>query len=517
MRKILVLLLVFGLVLGFAGVVSAGETLTITGPNTGNIGTEVTFSVTKQDNITYSWTIDNDSAGSSESIKKKFDSAGKYIVKVTASGTNQSAVEATKEITIKPVASISVSKDSGNAPLNVTFTGSPTSGVTYLWTFESDRTSTDANPTYNFTTAKKYSVSLVVTQNGISSDTVTKEINVTEKVMPVPVTEIDEVSPTRGVAPLNVTFKATATDSTSVKWEFGDGDSSTTARTTHIYQNPGTYVANFTATNKNGSSVKKSETIVVQGNKSTYKVAIDATPVKGVAPLTVKFKLNTTIPTDQIHSEKGYEWDFGYDSDDKDDLNEYSYDRDPKDQTYSKDGTYTVKVTVKTILGDPYSAEIKITVSDLVASFDASKTSGPAPLDVKFTDTSSGPTSWKWTIYKTSDGSRTSLKELTSRNITYTFDQEGKYEVELAAIKGSKTVTTYKEITVSAKATTAPTTKPTTKATTAPTTAATTSQAVKAAALSSDDNPVPNPMDIIEEFIRLIKVMLVPENYNLAI
>ncbi len=87
--------------------------------------------------------------------------------------------------------------------------------------------------------------------------------------------------------------------------------------------------------------------------------------------------------------------------------------------------------------------------------------------------------------------------------------------MELAAKKGSKSVTTYKEIVVSAKATTAPTTKATTKATTAPTTAATTME-VRAAALSADDSPVPNPMDIIEEFIRLLKVMLVPDNYPLA-
>ncbi|HJJ96126.1 MAG TPA: hypothetical protein O0X38_00570, partial [Methanocorpusculum sp.] len=73
---------------------------------------------------------------------------------------------------------------------------------------------------------------------------------------------------------------------------------------------------------------------------------------------------------------------------------------------------------------------------------------------------------------------------------------------------------TYKTVTVGAKATTAPTTVKTT-ATTAPTTAAATMEA-RAAALSAEDSPVPNPMDIIEEFIRLLKVMLVPDNYNLA-
>ena len=85
-------------------------------------------------------------------------------------------------------------------------------------------------------------------------------------------------------------------------------------------------------------------------------------------------------------------------------------------------------------------------------------------------------------------------------------------EVELIAKKDSNTATESKTITVTAKATTVPTTVKTT----APTTAATTVQAVKSASLSADDSPIPNPLDIIEELIRLLKVMLVPENYSLA-
>ncbi|WP_338094802.1 PKD domain-containing protein [Methanorbis furvi] len=502
------LLLVLGLVA--VGVVSAAE-LTITGPTTAKVGEKVIFSVTQGDNVTYSWTIDGANGKNGASFEKTFDSAGKYTVKVTASGTNVSS-EGSKEITIKPVASFTASKESGETPLNVTFTGSPASDVTYLWTFESGKTSDKANPTYSFTTAKKYYVSLVVTQNGITSDAYTKEITATEKTKIVPETKINEVSPKTGTAPLKVTFKATATNSDSVRWEFGDEKSATTAETTHTYEKPGTYTANFTATNTNGTSVKKSETITVKGNTSTYKVAIDATPVKGAVPLTVKFKLNTTIPETDISD---VNWEFGVDSNSWISKNNATY-KAPS-WTYTEDGTYTVTLVV-TANNEHYNAETKITVSDLVASFDASKTSGAAPLEVKFTDKSSGPTSWRWTIYKTDDGSRTVQKELISQNITYTFDREGKYEVELAAIKGSKSVTTYKTITVSAKATTAPTTVRTTAATTAPTTTvATTSPAVLAASLSADDELIPNPMDVIDEFIRLLLAMMNPEKYNLEI
>lgn len=522
MRKLLVLLLVLGLVIGCVGVVSAA--MTISGSASPKVNETITYSVSPVDNATgYVWSISPSLSPTTDptgtSISYKFTEAKTYTLSVKAmNGTELN--NGSKMINVTqvspPVASFTASSQEGGAPLTVTFTSTSTNAASLIWDFGVSGASkpTTTSATYTYDTPGTYTVKLTAKNSADVGNETTKTITVTQ----VPVTTID-VSPKTGVAPLNVTFKSTATNSpTSYRWEFGDGRTATTLNTNHTYTEPGMYNVSFTATNENGTSVARTDQITVTGNTSAYKVAIDATPVKGVAPLTVKFKLNTTIPVDEIKGEgssnKGYEWDFGYDGD-ADGTNEYSYDREPKDQTYSEDGTYTVKVTVTTKLGKPYSAEIKITVSDLLAAFDASATSGPAPLEVKFTDKSSGPTSWKWSIYKTDDGSRTLQKELTNQNITYTFDREGKYEVELAAKKGSKSVTTYKEIVVSAKATTAPTTKATTKATTAPTTAATTME-VRAAALSADDSPVPNPMDIIEEFIRLLKVMLVPDNYTLA-
>ena len=235
-----------------------------------------------------------------------------------------------------------------------------------------------------------------------------------------------------------------------------------------------------------------------------YKVSIEATPVKGVAPLSVAFKINTTIPSNERSK---IEWEFGYDNESRSSKESPSY-------TYEKSGTYTVTLSITTkTTGKKYTADpVKITVSDIDASFTASTTSGTAPLEVKFTDTSTGATAWTWNIYKTDGGSRTLQKELTDRNITYTFQNKGTYEVELIAKKDSNTATESKTITVTAKATTAPTTVKTT----APTTAATTTPTVKAVSISADDSPIPNPLDIIKEFIRLLKVMLVPENYSFA-
>lgn len=500
MRKLLVLLLVLGLVIGCVGVVSAAD-LTILGPATAKIGDTVTFSVTKDNNVTYAWMIDNDNAGSSNSIEKRFDSAGKFIVKVTASGDNISAKEGTKVITVKPVASFTANPDSGQAPLNVTFRGNPTSGVMYLWTFETDKTSNDANPTYNFTKAKEYSVSLVVTQNNISSDPCTKKITVSAAPVAPTITSL-VISPNPGIVSSPVQFTAVVTgEPTTYKWDFGDGntqtgDSSTIQHTYNVVKN---YTAKLTVENAKGNATKTVDVVVKDGG-----VSINTNVSSGKVPLTVNFTAVTNIDV----ADNGFKWDLHPKA-----TNKYGKS---VTYTYTEPGEYTVtlRVTPK-VGGSNIEKTIKITAKEdvLDAAFTASTTSGTAPLAVKFTDTSSGAISWAWSIYKTDTGSRTLQKEMMDRNISYTFQNAGTYQVELIAKKGSNTSSEVKTITVSAKATTAPTTKATTKATkatTAPTTTATT------IALSADDSPVPNPMDIIEEFIRLLKVMLVPDNYTLA-
>ncbi|MCZ9312587.1 MAG: PKD domain-containing protein [Methanocorpusculum sp.] len=512
MRKILVMLLVFALVIGCVGVVSA--TMSISGSASPKVNETITYSVSNVDNATtYEWSISSLSptaASTTTSISYKFTEAKTYTLSVKAKNGSTELDNGSLSIQVTqvspPVAAFTASTQRGGAPLTVTFTSTSTDATSLTWDFGvlGAEKPTTTSATYTYETPGTYTVKLTAKNSANVANETTKTITVTQ----VPEITID-VSPKTGVAPLNVAFNATATHSpTSYRWEFGDGSSATTQNANHIYTTAGTYVANFTATNANGTSVKKQETITVNANTSKYSVAIDATPLNGTAPLKVNFKINTTIPSsDRLK----IEWDFGNDDDD-----DAWSGKESDSYTYNKSGTYTVTlvITSKSSNTKYQAASVKITVADLMASFTASPESGPAPLKVTFTDTTKGsPTDWDWTIYRTDGGSRTIYKELSGKNPSYTFESQGTYEVELRATKDSKSATAYKTITVGAKATTAPTTVKTT-VTTAPTTAATTME-VRAAALS-DDSPVPNPMDIIEEFLRLLKVMLVPENYSLA-
>ena len=103
--------------------------------------------------------------------------------------------------------------------------------------------------------------------------------------------------------------------------------------------------------------------------------------------------------------------------------------------TYATAGTYSVKLVVTGTGGDGTATRTDyITVSDVsipapVADFSADKTSGDAPLTIKFTDLSTGDgiSAWAWDF--NNDGTIDS----TEQNPEYTYATAGTYSVKLIA------------------------------------------------------------------------------------
>jgi PKD repeat protein len=115
------------------------------------------------------------------------------------------------------------------------------------------------------------------------------------------------------------------------------------------------------------------------------KASLTGIPVSGTAPLVVQFTGSSTgTPTSWL-------WGFGDGG--------TSFSQSPL-YTFTNTGTYTVSLTVSNGTGSDTQIRTNyITVSPAgpVANFVGNPQSGPVPLTVYFTDTSTGtPTSWLW-------------------------------------------------------------------------------------------------------------------------
>lgn len=90
-------------------------------------------------------------------------------------------------------------------------------------------------------------------------------------------------TPTSGVAPLTVNFTDTSTNGpTSWAWQFGDGISSTSQNTSHVYTTAGTYTVTLTTTNSVGSDPEvKSGLITVTSDGGVDPVVSGITDVNG--------------------------------------------------------------------------------------------------------------------------------------------------------------------------------------------------------------------------------------------
>ena len=164
-------------------------------PTTGTTPLNVQFTSQSTGTITsYSWDFNNDGTvdSTAQNPTYTYSTPGTYTVKLTVTGPNGSnSLTRTNYITVNsvasPVANFIVAPTTGTAPLNVQFTSQSTGTITsYAWDFNNDGTvdSTVQNPAYTYNTAGTYTVKLTVTGPG-GSNSLTRTNYITVNPAPV--------------------------------------------------------------------------------------------------------------------------------------------------------------------------------------------------------------------------------------------------------------------------------------------------------------------------------------------
>ncbi len=188
----------------------------------------------------------------------------------------------------------------GTSPPTAAFTGSPTnicpgqtvnfvnnsSGATsYSWTFigGTPTTSTLPNPNVVYSQPGSYNVILVAT-NSAGSNT-SQQFNFVT-VVAQPVAGFTSGAPV-GLA---IQFTNQSTGSTSYRWDFGDGTTSTDVNPLHTFPNGGVY--NVTLTAMNGCGMNSLSQTVNLNSRPTADFS--AAQRQGCAPLTVNFTDQST-------------------------------------------------------------------------------------------------------------------------------------------------------------------------------------------------------------------------------
>ena len=237
-----------------------------------------------------------------------------------------------------PVADFTFSPTKPKVSQAVTFTDSSNDPdgkiASWKWEFGDGTTSTDRNPTHQYSQSGKFTVKLTVTDSDGATNSKSEEIIVGTQPPQAKFT----FSPALPNPNQVVQFTDQSTDPdgtvTSWSWDFGDGTPpSTTRNPTHKYSAKGKYTVKLTVTDNSGLTNARSETVLIGLKPPVAKFTfLPASPKAGKM---VRFTNQSIDPDGKIVS---WSWDFG-------DGSPTSAAKNPK-HTYIKEGTYSVKLTV---------------------------------------------------------------------------------------------------------------------------------------------------------------------------
>ncbi|MDA3911865.1 MAG: C25 family cysteine peptidase [Bacteroidales bacterium] len=239
-------------------------TVSYTTPMIGNTSLNVscepyTYVAISQDGVL----LDAKWSGANSSVTLSFPALTADGASVVA--TKQDRVPQVDDFT--PIAADPPVADFSGTPLtifegeSVTFTDLSSSPAEWSWTFGDGGTSTQINPVYTYNTAGTYTVSLTVT-NPLDSDIETKVDYITVNPNTNPPTSdfvADQTTVTMGTT-VNFT-DLSANLPTSWEWTFDGGDiaSSTDQNPSVVYDTPGTYTVELTASNTYGQGTTETK------------------------------------------------------------------------------------------------------------------------------------------------------------------------------------------------------------------------------------------------------------------
>lgn len=354
---------------------------------------------------TYSWKFGDGGTSTSVSPSHTYAGAGTYYVTLTAynaagcSDTVQQKITVYASPTVKFGADVVCQGDSTSFTDTIT-TPSGTTIASIYYIFGDGGSATYSNPKHLYATGGNYTVWLVVTNSNGCKDSMSQNITV-------------NAPPSTGYTYKDVCigdstfFTNTTSGATSYKWDFGDGNTSTSSASivAHKYTATGAFTVKLTATSASGCVVSYSKIVNV------FSIPSASFTTKDVCLGDSSRFTNTSVSSGNVT----YLWDFG-------DGNT-STAKNPVN-LYASSGSYFVKLTVTSAAGCSDFDTLTIKVNSVPSAKFAAKSVCDGD-SVHFTDFSSG----SGTMYYSWDFGDFSTSSL--QNPVHLYASSGTYTVKL--------------------------------------------------------------------------------------
>jgi PKD repeat protein len=369
--------------------------------------------------LLFNWSFGDGNYSTTRNATYSYTGIGLYRVNLTVSNSGGSNTKTVPDyisvFDILPVSSFSPNASSGYYPMSVKFTDT-SSGypASWNWSFGDGNYSIQQSPTYTYNYVGNYVVNLSV-YNTFGNTTSSSLIQVNSF---TPATNF-VANNTYGQIPVIIQFTdQTVNSPVSWNWSFGDGTYSNSQNPLKVYSTVGIFNVTLNTTNVWGYNSM---------TRSYYITAVDPVPkptfienaTAGVNPLAIQFNDTTSGGI------TGWNWSFGD--------GYYSGDSRPI-HVYTNVGTYTVTLTVVSSGGSNSTTKTNyihlITTPFPLTDFSANPTTGVSPMNVQFTDLTSGSGiyGWNWSF---GDGTFSNLQ-----NPLKTYTTTGQYTVTLMATNG---------------------------------------------------------------------------------
>jgi PKD repeat protein len=371
--------------------------------------------------VSYEWDFGNGNTSNLSSPTQTF-AAGAYDIQlvITTAGGCTDTVKVIRGIvaSIKPAANFTATPRDACAFTSINFSDLSTGTVTsWQWLFGDGGSSTLQNPTYEYQDTGYFDVTLIVCNEGCC-DTLKFENYI--HINP-PIAAYDVAFDC--AKPFERVFTDQSVGADEWLWNFGDGNTATTASPTHTYTATGAYNVNlFVKNNTTGCTSTKNITVTIVDEKAAFTAS--DTIVCKYEPII--FSPAGTMPNSNITT---YEWTYG-------DGN--AGNTAPASHAYQQAGVYTVQLIITDILGckDTLAKNLHIRVDGPTAAFTPGITSTCLLSAVPFTDNSTTDglhpiQTWIWNY---GDGTTDTL---TAPPFVHNYAAPGSYGVSLKVIDNS--------------------------------------------------------------------------------